>query len=600
MTRFRGVTACGVAAILLVAAGAGAVAPPPIPIPTAPDGQNYVAGELIVRFRAHGPEQTKAATLRRLGAVADADVGSTGYTRVKLSAGDDMAQAIARYRDDPAVESVQPNYRYVPQQLPNDARFGEQWALRNTGQTVWQGPSFPNNPGPAGADVGIAGAWDLVTDCSNTIVAVIDTGVNYTHVDLAANMWDGSASGYPRHGYDFVHDDDDPMPADGDGHGTHVAGIIAAVGNNGVGTSGVCWQARIMALRAMDAAGGRTSTVIEAMHFAVIKGARIINLSLGGDGEDKALLAEIESARQQGVVVVTAGGNGGRDIDIHESAAFYPCSFPSDNIVCVAAIDQAYDFAWFSNSGSRSVDVGAPGINALSTRSGDSQLWSWDSGWQFCNGALTTPAVCNAGSYENNADDRLWRTVDLSAGDLLGAGVTGSYVLRTADGSPPWPYTDTDPDALVGSYDRDGNDPFVVGGPVTYLPDASQVSTFVLSLHDCLTPTCRAALRFTSDGAGTAAGPKLYLSMLHLAQRDSTVYDYAGGTSMATAYTTGIAALVWAYNPNYTYADVVNAVKYSGDVVGALQSRTATGRAVDAMEALRYINAPSGITISNP
>ena len=596
MRRGRGLVLGGVGAICLIALGATAVTPPAISTLTAPAGTNYVPGEILVRFRAPALE-AKATTLRRLGAVADADLGSTGFTRVTLDASDNVAQALARYRDDPAVESVQPNYRYVPQQFPNDMRFGEQWALHNTGQTVSQGPSFPNNPGVPGNDLSMAAAWDLATDCSSILVAVIDTGVNYTHVDLAANMWDGSASGYPRHGKDFVHNDDDPMPADGDGHGTHVAGIIAAVGNNGVGTSGVCWQARIMALRAMDAAGGRTSTVIEAMHFAVINGARVINLSLGGDGEDKALLAEIESARQQGVIVVTAGGNGGRDID--NAAPFYPCSFSADNIVCVSAIDQAYTSAWFSNSGSRSIDVGAPGINTLSARSGDSQLWYWDSGWQFCNGALTTTAACNTGSYENNADDRLWRTVDLSAGNLLGAGVTGSYVLTTADSSPPWPYANPDPDALVASYDRDGNDPFDAGGPLTYLPDASQVSTFVLSLHDCLTPTCRAALRFASDSTGTATGPKLYLSMLHLAQRDSAVYDYAGGTSMATAYTTGIAALVWAYNPDYTYADVVNAVKYSGDVVPALQSRTATGRAVDALEALRYINAPSGVTVTN-
>lgn len=590
MRRGRGLVLTGVGAICLIALSAIAVTPPPISIPTVPDGPSYVPGELLVRFRARAPA-TKAATLRRLGAVADSDLGPTGYTRIKLAAGDDVAQAMARYRDDPAVESVQPNYRYAPQRLPNDAHFGEQWALRNTGQTVWQGPSFPNNPGVDGSDMGLEAAWDLVRDCSSTVVAVIDTGVNYTHVDLADNMWDGTASGYPHHGFDFMQDDDDPMPADGDSHGTHVAGIIAAIGNNEKGTSGVCWRARIMALRAMDASGGQTSTIIQAMDFAVRNGARIINLSLGGDGKDNAFAAAIEDARRRGVVVVTAGGNGARDLD--NSAPFYPCSFLSDNIVCVAAIDQAYAFTWFSNYGTRSIDVGAPGTNALSTRSGDSQplsLIGWN-GWQLCNGAppLTTAAVCATGNYANLADDRLWRTVNLGAVDLLGAGITGSYVLKTADSA----------DILVASYDRNGSDPFDVGGPTIYIPDASQISTFVLSLHDCLTPSCRAAMRFTSDSTGTDTGPKLFSSTLHLAQRDSTVYDYAGGTSMATAYTTGIAALVWAYNPDYTYADVVNAVKYSGDVLEELKSRTVTGRAVDAMEALRYINAPSGVTVTN-
>lgn len=596
MRRERGLVLMGVGAIFIVALSATAVTPPAISIPIAPDVSSYVPGEILVRFRSPALE-TKAVTLQRLGAVANADLGSTGFTRVKLDAGDDVAQALARYRNDPEVESAQPNYRYVPQQLPNDARFGEQWALRNTGQTVWQGPSFPNNPGTAGSDLGLEPAWDLVTDCSSTVVAVIDTGINYTHVDLAGNMWDGSARGYPRHGYDFVQDDNDPMPVDGDAHGTHVAGIIAAVGNNGIGTAGVCWRARVMALRAMDASGGQTSTIIQAMDFAVQNGARIINLSLGGDGRDNALFAEIERARRQGVVVVAAGGNGGRDID--GPAPFYPCSFSSDNIICVAAIDQAYAFTGFSNYGARSVDIGAPGTNALSTRSGDSQPLAsvgWN-GWRFCSGVLTT-AACDTGLYANNADDRLWRTIDLSAADLLGAGITGLYDLRTADGSPPWPYTVADPDALVARYDRNGNDPFNAVGPSVYIPDSLQVSIFALSLHDCLTSTCRAALQFTSDGSGALAGPRLFSSTLHLAQRASTVYDYTGGTSMATAFATGVAALVWAYNPDYAYADVVNAVKYSGDVLSELQALTATGRAVDAMEALRYINAPTGVTVA--
>lgn len=563
MRRASGLALFGVGMILLVAAGAVAVAPPQTSMTPAPS-RSYVPGELIVRLRAYAPD-ARTATLRRLGAAADSKLGDTGYTRIKLQDGEDIAQAIARYRDDPAIDAVQPNYRYVPQSPPNDTRFGEQWALKK---------------------MNLETAWDSMTDCSSTVVAVIDTGVNYTHVDLAENMWDGAASGYPRHGYDFVHDDDDPMPADGDSHGTHVAGVIAAVGNNGVGTSGVCWRARIMALRVMDAAGGRTDTVIRGINYAVANGARIINLSLGGDGKDDALGDAIEYARRKGVVVVTAGGNGGRDID--ESAAFYPCSFASDNIVCVAAVDEVYDFAWFSNFGARSIDVAAPGTNALSTRSGDSQLWSWDSGWQFCNGAWTTPAVCSTGQYANDADDRLSRTVDLSAEGILGAGVAGSYLLKTADKA----------DVLAASYDRDGLDPFDTNGGIVHIPDASQVSTFGLSLHDCLTPSWRAALRFTSGDAGTDSGPKLFLSMLNLARAHTAVFDYAGGTSMSTAYASGVAALVWAYNPNYTYADVVDVVKNSGNLSEKLRSRTASGRAVDASGALRYINAPRGLTVT--
>ena len=567
---------------------------------TASIAQSYVPGEVIVRFRSqHRSPSKKSAAISRLGAAAASDINETGYTRIKLSAGEDVERAIARYAGDPAIEHAQPNFRYLPQRLPNDPHFAQMWALKNDGQMLPQAFS-PNNPGIAGSDMGLESAWELEADCRGILVAVVDTGVNYTHRDLADNMWDGSARGYPNHGYDFLDNDADPMPADGDGHGTHVAGAIAAVGHNGIGTTGVCWSARIMALRALDAGGGRTDTVVRAIRFAVDHGARVLNLSLGGSGYDRAFAAEIEYARTRGAVVVVAGGNGGRDTD--RAGAFYPCSFPSDNVICVAAMDQAYALAAFSNYGAVSVDVGAPGTNAISAWPGESRtldLAGWARfGWDLCSGTLTSSSVCASGSYANNADDRIRRIIDLSAVDLLGAGLGGYYRLRTADGSAPWPYTNSDPDALTAGANPVGSDPFESSGRTAYFPDTAdgQVAPFALSLQDCLTPDCKIVLRFTSDGSGADAGPKIFSSTLRLAQRDADVYEYADGTSIAAAHTTGVAALAWAYNPTFTYADVVNAVKYGGDVLPALQSITATGRVVDAMGSLRYINRPSGVS----
>lgn len=552
---------------------------------------SYVPGELIVRFKPkHRSAGLKAAAIGRLGAAAAKDVGDTGLVRVALNRGDDVERAMARYRGDAAVELVQPNFRYLPQKLPDDLFFNQLWALKNDGQLAPQGGSS----NVAGNDMGMEAAWDLVTDCTGVVVAIIDTGVNYAHIDLANNMWIGGPQ-HPNHGYDFVgREDEDPMPADGDGHGTHVAGAIAAIGNNRKGTTGVCWQARIMALRALDANGGTTDTVTAAVAFAVEHGARVINLSLGGSGRDPAFEAEIERARQRGVVVVAASGNGARDTDASGNA-FYPCNFEPDNVICVAALDPAYALAAFSNYGSNGVDVAAPGTNAFSAWSGTTLALPWSgwgtSGWISCGGALTSSSgVCGSGTYANNADDRATRFIDLSEDGLLGAGLTGYYQLTTA----PYP----DPDALAVGANRAGNDPFTSGGTTVYLPDTAngQFSLFALSLQDCLTRDCKAVFRFTSDEAGTAAGPTLFSPTLHRAQRGADVYRYADGTSMAAAHTSGVAALVWAYNPNYTYADVVNAVKYGGDPLPNLQPYTATGRAVDAMGALRYINSPSGVT----
>jgi len=585
---------------LIAAVATTTAAVPAGSMPAAPAAQSYVPGEVIVRLRPqHRSASGKSAAMSRLGAAAASDINDTGYLRIKLSDGDDVERAIARYQRDPAIEHVQPNFRYLPQRLPNDPYFAQLWALKNDGQMLPQVFSL-NNPGIAGNDMGLESAWEVAADCRSTLVALVDTGVNYTHRDLVPNMWDGSARGYPNHGYDFVDNDADPMPADGDGHGTHVAGAIAAAGDNGIGTTGVCWSARIMALRALDAGGGRTDTVVRAIRFAIDHGARVLNLSLGGSGYDRAFAAEIEYARERGAVVVVAGGNGGRDTD--RAGAFYPCSFPSDNVICVAAMDQAYALAAFSNYGAVSVDVGAPGTNALSAWPGESRtldLAGWARfGWDLCSGTLTSSSVCASGSYANNADDRIRRIIDLSVGDLLGAGLGGYYRLRTADGSAPWPYTNPDPDALTAGANPFGSDPFESGGRTAYFPDTTdgQVAPFALSLQDCLTHDCKIVLRFTSDGSGADAGPKIFSSTLHLAQRDADVYEYADGTSMAAAHATGVAALVWSYNPTFTYADVVSAVKYGGDVLPALQSITATGRVVDAMGSLRYINRPSGVT----
>lgn len=552
----------------------------------------YVPGELIVRFKPkHRSAALKAAAVSRLGAAAAKDVDDTGLVRVVLHRSDDVERAMARYRGDAAVELVQPNFRYLPQQLPNDPFFGRLWALKNDGQLAPQGQSSS----VAGNDMGMAAAWDLVTDCTGVVVAVIDTGVNYAHIDLADNMWDGGPQ-HP-HGYDFFDNDADPMPADGDGHGTHVAGAIAAAGNNGKGTTGVCWRARIMALRALDANGGTTLTVREAVKFAIEHGARIINLSLGGSGKDNLFEAQIERARQQGIVVVAAAGNGARDTDASGND-FYPCNFIPDNLICVAALDPAYTLATFSNYGGNSVDVAAPGTSTYSAWPGistgvDLSGWQLDGGWRqvscdFGQG-LANPGACANGSYINNANDRATRTFNLA--DLRGAGLIGYYRLQTFDGSPA-----NDPDALWAGANGTGGDPFASGA--LYIPDSpgGQAAPFALSLQNCLTPTCILGFRFVSDDNGSSNGTVLFNLTLRQAQANSDVYQMANGTSMSTAHASGVAALVWAYNPNYTYADVVNAVKYGGDLLPNLQAVTATGRAVDAMGALRYINPPSGIT----
>ncbi|MBI3466962.1 MAG: S8 family serine peptidase, partial [Planctomycetes bacterium] len=308
---------------------------------------------------------------------ASSDVGPEvplvpGLRKVRLPATVDVDTALAAYRSNPLVLYAQPNYRLRLAATPNDPEFSQLWGLNNTGQTG----------GTSGADIGAPQAWDATTGSGNTIVAVIDTGVDYAHPDLAANMWinaaelngrrnrDDDGNGYVDdvYGYDFVNNDGDPM--DDHNHGTHVAGTIGAVGNNGIGVTGVNWNVRIMALKFLDATGnGSESDAIEAINYAVANGATISNSSWGSTDVSQALADAIDQARLAGHIFVAGAGNGnafgiGQDND---RTPFYPASYDLDNIVAVAATDHNDDRAVFSNFGATSVDLGAPGVNILST-----------------------------------------------------------------------------------------------------------------------------------------------------------------------------------------------------------------------------------------
>ena len=415
--------------------------------PEPPDGGVYVAGEVLVKFKPVSSAQDRIASVAALGHAVVANLHPPGWVRVRIATGQSMDQVLATYQRDTRVAAAQPNYLYRSAAVPNDAQYGQLWAFNNTGQIIGTGSYVPMS-GAAGDDMGLEPAWDHIADCSSVVVAVIDTGVNYAHEDLVSNMWNGGA-GFPNHGHDFVDNDNDPM--DQSGHGTHVAGILGAVGNNGTGTTGVCQRTRIMAVRVLDDMGvGTTATTMQGIGFAVTHGAKVINMSLAGSGGfDPALSDAITQAQNGDVVVIVAAGNERRNIDLAGNATF-PCAFTQPNLLCVAALDQNYALAVFSNWGTTSVDLGAPGTNILST----------------------------------------------------------------------W------------------------GGPGS----------------------------------------------------DSSSYNTLNGTSMAVPQVAGLATMLRAFNPLYTYADTVSAVRNGGRSVDALAGITATGNAADVMPSLAYLNPPTGLS----
>jgi len=293
------------------------------------------------------------------------------------------------------------NYRrYADAVTPNDPGFTDLWGLNNTGQTG----------GTAGADISAPEAWSTTTGSSGVVVADIDTGVAYDHVDLAANMWhnpgeipgngiDDDGNGYVDdvYGIDAVNGDSNPY--DDQGHGTHTSGTAAAVGNNGIGITGVAWQARVMALKFLGPDGGSDAGAITCINYVVNEklnhGVNVvaINASWGGGGYDGLLRNAINAAGAANIIFCAAAGNGGPDRigngDDNDAQPSYPSSYDGANIISVAATDSTDALASFSNYGATSVDLAAPGVGILSTWPGD--------GYASSNGtSMATPHVTGA------------------------------------------------------------------------------------------------------------------------------------------------------------------------------------------------------------
>lgn len=325
------------------------------------DGKiNYMPGEALVKFK----KGVSQANRRNFHAQANAKLISTikklVVDRVKSETGESTEALLRRYRKNPQVEYAEPNGIFRTQQMPNDPSYSSLWGMEK---------------------IGAPEAWDRQTGSSAIIVADIDTGVDYTHEDLAANIWtnpdeipgngiDDDGNGYidDIRGWDFVNYDNDPM--DDHGHGTHTSGTIGAVGNNGIGVVGVNWQVQIMPVKAIGSDGrGTWYAAANAILYASSMGARVSNNSYGCTGPDCfsfTVQGALETAHDRGMLSVFSAGNANNDND--NNLLSYPCNDELSSVLCVAATTRWYDkLSSFSNYGATSVDLGAPGESILST-----------------------------------------------------------------------------------------------------------------------------------------------------------------------------------------------------------------------------------------
>ena len=327
-------------------------------------GTEYLPGQILIQPRA-GIDRTSLADFHAShhATVARAFDNLGGLQVLTVPAGQTSTSLIAQYRQSGLVEFAEPDYIVqAATTAPNDPKYldGTLWALNNYGQSG----------GTAHADIAAPDAWNVLTSASNIVVAVLDSGIRATHEDLAANMWVNPNDG--SHGYNAITGTNNPD--DDNGHGTMIAGILGAVGNNGKGVTGVAWQVRLMACKCLDNYGnGSDSYVLACLNYAQTNGARIINASFSSTTPSLALSNAVLALRSAGIILVAAAGNNAANDDVTPT---YPACYGMDNIVSVAYTTRTDALGSLSNYGATNVDLAAPGDQIYTTFSAsDTYYW---------------------------------------------------------------------------------------------------------------------------------------------------------------------------------------------------------------------------------
>jgi len=330
----------------------------------------YAPGQLIVKFKPNVAVATAAAVKQQMNLKTQRRFSLTGAEVLSLAQGESVEDKASALMASGQVEYAEPNYVLYPSDFtPDDPYYSLEWGLHNSGQTIL------GQAGNAGVDINAPKAWDLTQGSSSLVVAVIDTGVDFNHPDLAGRAWVNAAeaSGLPGvdddgdgyvddvNGYDFYNQDGSVFdPYDGDMHGTHVAGTIAADTNNALGVAGVAPNVKIMSLKFLGPNGGFTSDAVLAITYAKNHGVKLSNNSWEGPGSSSLS----DAITNSGMVFVAAAGNDGVNID---STPKYPAYYTAANMITVAAVGNTGALASFSNYGTTSVDVAAPGVSIAST-----------------------------------------------------------------------------------------------------------------------------------------------------------------------------------------------------------------------------------------
>lgn len=572
---------------------------------------------VLVKFNTGVTKAEKGAVREMFDAALINVIRAIRVELWRLPATADTLAAVARLSALPQIDYAEPDYLYGPRQMPDDPDFTLQWYLDNAGQTV------NGRSGMPGADIDAAGAWAVTTGSREIVIAVIDSGVAIDHPDLETNIWtnpfeipgnfhDDDANGYTDDvcGWDFVNDDGNPSDYSrdlyGDGHGTHVAAIIAAAGNNAVGIAGVMWEARIMPLQIFDlfedsAFNATSGNIIRAVTYAVDNGARIINCSFGGPAFSRSQYDAFSYADENGVLVVAAAGNDGADNDINPT---YPAGYDLDNIISVAATDESDTLARYSSYGSASVHVTAPGGGSWSNIysaappertvmfeddfESDDDIWVTggpDETWSVAYRPDFDSRVAIGVTGRHQEDEFAFlRTRDpIAAKDFRGLNLKFSLFYNLAASR----------DFLFVELSLDG----VTYEPIHQITDVSEEIEDIiiwsndLELEDFF-------LQFRLEGGGLLNPGRIILDEICLTgirwDFAGDEYGYKRGTSMAASVVSGIAGLVFSVGPDLSHREVRQIIMDTVDPLSSLENRVATGGRVNAASAVAAAVAIAG------
>lgn len=410
-----------------------------------------VPGEFIIQFKKNTISATslrqleKSLDIKVKRIIPNTNLALVQSQKISTLSAKAISQKLMKNKN---IILAEPNYIYRINKVSNDPELGKLWGIINTGQVDSRG-----SEGIVGVDVGAERAWDLQTGDKDLLVAVIDTGVDYTHNDLKENAWVNEAerAGQPGvdddengfiddiYGYDFANHDADPM--DDHGHGSHCSGTIGGKGDDGRGIVGVAWNVKIMGVKFLGGDGsGTLDGAVESINYATKMGAKIMSNSWGGGGYSEILKNAIQEASDKGIIFTAAAGNDSKNNDGNPS---YPASYNVPNVISVAAINNRGELADFSNYGNRTVHVAAPGVNVYSSVPGGYEVMSGTS--------MATPHVSGVValllSQEPNltpveVKERLIKTSKPAGplrGKVISKGIVNAYTALINELAPPDP-----------------------------------------------------------------------------------------------------------------------------------------------------------------